>query len=73
MAVKAVGTTEIVAADAAWILWLVAAVFLAGSFASFSPTDGGWFAISTQPVPQNWFGRAGAVVADLFFFLLGIS
>jgi len=73
MAVKAVGTTEIVAADAAWILWLVATVFLAGSFASFSPTDGGWFAISTQPVPQNWFGRAGAVVADLFFFLFGLS
>ena len=70
---QAAGATEVFAADVAWILWLAATAFLAAAFASFSPSDGGWFAVSTQVVPQNWFGRAGAVVADLFFFLFGIS
>ncbi|MFZ9103328.1 MAG: DNA translocase FtsK 4TM domain-containing protein, partial [Burkholderiaceae bacterium] len=70
---QAVGAAEVFAADVAWILWLSATAFLAAAFASFSPNDGGWFAVSTQVVPQNWFGRAGAVVADLFFFLFGVS
>ncbi|MEY3969471.1 MAG: hypothetical protein RL617_484 [Pseudomonadota bacterium] len=68
-----VTATETLFADFIWVVWLLAAVVLALSLASFTPADPGWFQSSSVPESGNWFGRAGAALADGFFFFFGLS
>ena len=65
--------TETLFADFIWVVWVLAALLLGLSLMSFTPADPGWFQSSSVPESGNWLGRAGAALADGFFFFFGLS
>ncbi len=47
-------------------------IFLFLSFISYYPNDSGIFTSSNMPI-RNLMGKAGAILADFFFYILGLS
>ncbi|WP_246019489.1 DNA translocase FtsK [Corallincola spongiicola] len=57
--------------EAALIVSSVSAVFLLLALYSYAPTDPGWSQTAFGADVKNMTGAAGALVADLLFFILG--
>jgi S-DNA-T family DNA segregation ATPase FtsK/SpoIIIE len=57
--------------DAAfWMAFVIALMFLL-ALASYDPRDGGFSSTGASGVFDNWIGRVGAWIADLFLFAFG--
>ena len=59
--------------EAGWIFFLALAIYLVLIFASYQPTDPGYFFSGKSAVTQNKGGATGAWISDFAFGLSGIS
>ncbi len=59
--------------EAGWIIFLALAIYLVLIFASYQPTDPGYFFSGKSAVTQNKGGATGAWISDFAFGLSGIS
>ena len=55
------------------LVWIALALYLLLALASYSPTDASWSTWSSGKTFQNWMGRAGSALADVFLQALGLA
>jgi len=59
--------------EARWLILAVVCAYLILIFITYSSEDPGWSHASVVAQPANWGGLVGAWIADIMFYLFGVS